>query len=114
MKPSIPRFVGATKEQVWEISVQATNDPIFARTAEGIASRAREIARKEGHPELADVTVVQSVRPKGRGQYQVVIDHEDAESHEYGDENVSRSRILGRAAGVEIWPGDGEEGDGDA
>lgn len=102
--PGLPRFVVPSRKAVGEISAEAMKSPVAQALAEKIAEEARRIAIEEGHPELADAVKVTGVRPKGRGQIQVVIDHENAAAVEYGDNNTEKARILGRAAGVKLFP----------
>lgn len=101
---SLVRFVAPSYEKVGEISLMAMESPAVQAFAEKIADEARRIAVEEGYPDLADAVTVTSARPKGRGQVAIVIDDDAATGVEFGDTDTERARILGRAAGVPLWP----------
>lgn len=98
------RFISGTRQQIGEISQLAMEMAGPQRLAEQIAEEAKRIANETGHPDLADAVTVTSARPKGRGQIQVIIDHPDATAAEFGDTGTEAARILGKAAGVPVWP----------
>lgn len=98
------RFVAGTHKEIGEISLLAMESGAAQHLAEQIAQEAHRIANETGHPDLADAVTVTSARPKGRGQIQVAIDHPDATAAEFGDTGTEAARILGKAAGVPVWP----------
>lgn len=100
----VARFIPPTRKQIGEISALAMEQPVVQAFAEKIAEEARRIANETGHPDLADVVNVTSVRPKGRGQIQVTIDSDGAAAAEWGDNETEKARILGRAAGIQLFP----------
>lgn len=70
-----------------------------------VLPKAASLAASAGLPEYAaDLRVEVGVRPKGRPYARVIADRDDAEKYEHGDTKTARLRILGRAAGVQIWP----------
>lgn len=72
---------------------------------EQVLARATSLAAQAGLTELAaSLRVEDGVRPGGRPYSRVIADHDDAERYEHGDSKTQRYRILGRAAGVRIWP----------
>lgn len=102
--PMIPRVILPSHKDVGEISQLAMESGVAQALAEKIAEEAKRVAVESGHPELADAVTVTEARPKGRGQIAVVIDHPDATAAEFGDTGVEAARILGKAAGVPLWP----------
>ncbi|MEL3944875.1 hypothetical protein [Streptomyces sp. LNU-CPARS28] len=71
------------------------------QVADAIEPRARTLARAEVSGEFADaIYVEEDTRPRGRPTARVIADREDAEAVEFGDTNLERRRILGRAAQV--------------
>ncbi|EYT84021.1 hypothetical protein CF54_04000 [Streptomyces sp. Tu 6176] len=67
--------------------------------ADEIAPRARSLARGTISEEFAEaIRVQEEIRPRGRPTAKVIADRDDAASHEYGDSNTARRRILARAA----------------
>lgn len=105
----IPRFIPSTHKEIAEISQLAMQSEVAQKLAKRIAEDARRIANESGHPELADAVTVTSARPKGRGQIQIIIDDGGAAAVEWGDNETEKARILGRAAGVQLFPDSGGE-----
>ncbi|GAA3727345.1 hypothetical protein [Streptomyces tremellae] len=80
-------------------------DGLKAR-AEAIAPVARRLAAEEVDDNFAEEIRVESgTRPKGRPYARVTAARSDAEANEWGDTNTIRRRILGRAAGTDIYTG---------
>lgn len=102
--PSIPRVLTPSHKEMAEISQLAMESGAAQALAAKVAEEAKRIAIESGHPDLADAVTVTSARPRGRGQIQVVIDHPDATATEFGDTGTEAARILGKAAGVQLWP----------
>lgn len=90
---------------IGESSVEAAVDPIMEKAAQQIMDRAKQIAQSEGMAAYADaLRVDEGTRPKGRGYRRVIADTGDATALEHGDTGKARLRILGRAAGIQIFP----------
>lgn len=73
--------------------------------AQKIYDQAKTIAQQEGETQFAENLKIEAgERPKGRPFIRVTADDPEAERIEFGDTNQARLRILGRAAGVIIFP----------
>lgn len=75
------------------------------KVAQAVFEKAQSIAREEGEEQFADsLQLVAGERPKGRPYIRITADDPEAERKEFGDTNQARLRILGRAAGITIFP----------
>jgi hypothetical protein len=97
----IPSFSG-----IGETSVLAAEiDAAIQHTAEQILETAHALAQDAGLTAYAaSLHIETGARPKGRGYARVVADADEAAAREWGDSDNDRLRILGRAAGIQIFP----------
>lgn len=100
----IPSFKGIGETSV----IAAEADDAIQEAARKILDEAKRLA--EGDDDLTafaeSLHIDTGARPKGRGYARVVADSDDAEAVEWGDREIVRRRILGQAAGIQIFPGD--------
>lgn len=91
---------------IGEVSViAAAADDAIQHAAHKILAEAQRLAEDAGLTEYAAALHIDTgARPKGRGYARVVAATPEAEAHEYGNSQTDRLRILGRAAGIQIYP----------
>jgi hypothetical protein len=97
----IPSYKGIGETSV----IAAAADDAIQHAAHAILSEAQRLAEDAGDTEYAAALHIDTgARPKGRGYARVVADAPDAAALEWGDNATERLRILGRAAGIQIFP----------
>lgn len=98
----IPSFSGIGEASV----IAAAADDAIQHAAHAILAEAQRLAAEDDELAAfsASLRVDTGARPKGRGYARVVADTPDATALEWGDNSTARLRILGRAAGIQIFP----------
>jgi hypothetical protein len=97
----VPDYHG-TAEAVFGLEMVTA---VLQDVADEVLKRAKELAAEAGQDDFAaSLHMELQTRPKGRTQALVIADSDNAEAVEYGDTNTQRYRILGQAAGVQVFP----------
>lgn len=92
---------------VGEVSVlAAAADDAIQAAAKAVLEKAQSLASADDEMVAfgASLHIDTGARPKGRGYARVIADADNAEALEWGDNDTARRRILGQAAGIQIFP----------
>lgn len=99
------RYQRPLYSELAEVAKIAMESEVAEKVTEAIYDNAKSIAQQEGETQFAENLKIEAgERPKGRPFRRVIADDSEGERKEFGDTNQARLRILGRAAGVIIFP----------
>ncbi len=97
----VPYYRGVGETSV----IAAAADGAIQHAAQTILAEAKRLAEADGLTLYSEgLRIDTGARPKGRGFARVVADVPDAAAVEWGADGTERLRILGQAAGVQVFP----------